>query len=130
MSASVLLVDDDHVQVWALAEILREEGLQVEGATTAREALALVTPFHPDVLIIDVKLPDMEAAALIRCVREIRPDVEAVVLTGYTRDWPAVAAALATRATYLAKPVTIAELLDMVADLTGSSRPRRRGHTG
>lgn len=114
---SVLLVDDDPIQCSALAELLGDEQLSVEIATTGAEALARIQPSFPDVVVSDVGLPDMDAASLIRCARRIRPALDIIVLTGYTKTSAGVVAALALDAVYLAKPVTVSQLLATLASL-------------
>ena len=113
---SIMLVDDNVEQVAALAEVLRLDGLYVELATTGTEALERLEAATPDMLIVDVQLPDLEAAAVIMRAREHKPDLPAALLTGYPPDHPVVARAIATtQSAYLAKPVNIDALLELVA---------------
>jgi len=113
---SIMLVDDNVEQVAALAEVLRLDGLNVELATTGTEALERIEAATPDMLIVDVQLPDLDAAAVIARAREYKPDLPAALLTGYPPDHPVVARAIATtHSAYLAKPVNIDALLELVA---------------
>ena len=113
---SLLLVDDNVEQVAALAEVLRLDGLNVELATTGTEALERIEAATPDMLIVDVQLPDLDGAAVILRARELRPALPAALLTGYPPDHPAVKRAIATtQSAYLAKPVNVDALLELVA---------------
>ncbi len=113
---SVLLVDDNVEQVIALAEILRLDGLTIEYATTGREALARIAKQIPDMLIVDVQLPDLSGADVIMRARQHKPQLPSALLTGYPPDHPMIADAIAvTQSAYLAKPVNISALLDLVA---------------
>lgn len=113
---SVMLVDDNVEQVTALAEILRLDGLTIECATTGREALARIANHIPDMLIVDVQLPDLSGADVIMKARQHKSTLPAALLTGYPADHPMIADAIAvTKSAYLAKPVNIAALLDLVA---------------
>jgi CheY-like chemotaxis protein len=113
---SVLLVDDNVDQVTALAEILRHDGLTIEYATTGREALARIAKQVPDMLIVDVQLPDLSGADVIMHARQHKPELPSALLTGYPVDHPMIADAIAvTQSAYLAKPVNISALLDLVA---------------
>ena len=119
---SVLVVDDDPDQVSALTEILRDEQLDARAATSGAEAISRIDARWPDALVLDVDLPDMDASDVIRSVRAIRPGVEVVLLTGFPPDWPPVARAIAANASYLAKPVVIPRLLEVLAGATGALR--------
>lgn len=113
---SIMLIDDNIEQVAALAEVLRLDGLNVELATTGAEALERIAATTPDMLIVDVQLPDIDAASVIMRAREHRPQLPAALLTGYPADHPVVKHAIAsTQSAYLAKPVNIDALLELVA---------------
>ncbi|HSD88411.1 MAG TPA: response regulator [Kofleriaceae bacterium] len=116
-SSSILLVDDNIEQVTALAELLRDDGLAIDYATSGREALERIARSMPDVLIVDIQIPDMDGTEVIRRARERRPDLPAVLLTGYPPEHPLVVSALATTgSTYVPKPVNLHELLEVVED--------------
>jgi CheY-like chemotaxis protein len=116
-TSSILLVDDNLEQVAALAELLRDDGLAIDYATSGREALDRIARSMPDVLIVDIQIPDMDGSEVIRRARERRPDLPAVLLTGYPPEHPLVVNALATTgSTYVPKPVNVHDLLDVVAD--------------
>ena len=113
---SIMLVDDNIEQVAALAEVLRLDGLNVELATTGMEALERIEVVTPDMLIVDVQLPDLDVASLIMRAREHRPELPVALLTGYPPDHPVVKRAIATtQSAYLAKPVNVDALLELVA---------------
>lgn len=122
----VLLVDDSLQQVITLAEVLRNDGLRVDFATSGREALARISERCPDVLVLDMELPDLSATDVIEHARTYAPDLPVVLLTGYPADHAAVARAIAsTRSTYLAKPVNVDALLELIADAVGTKSARR-----
>jgi CheY-like chemotaxis protein len=115
--SGVLLVDDDHDQVHALAEVLRIEGLTIECATSGREAIERLAVRVPDFLIVDLQLPDYSGAEVIAHARSLRPRVPAALLTGYPPDHPMITRAIAaTQSEYLGKPVNLDALLDLVAN--------------
>ena len=65
----VLLVEDDPDLADVTAEFLRAEGLDVQAASTGREALQVATTFRPQLLLCDMRLPDMTGLDVIRAVR-------------------------------------------------------------
>ena len=120
----MLVVDDDVLQASVLADILRWEGLDARMAIRGDEALAQIDDACPDVLVLDAILPDMTAGQLIARARARRPALPAVVVTGYPRDEPRIADAIATVGVlYLPKPVDVRELLELLARAT-RTRPR------
>jgi CheY-like chemotaxis protein len=105
---SVLVVDDNIDQLEALVKLLRMDGFEAGSAASGTEALASLLNGRADVLLVDVQLPDMKAAELIRRARAHVPQLPAVVMTGYPREHPFVATALqAARTGYVAKPVDL-----------------------
>lgn len=105
---SVLVVDDNIDQLEALVRLLRLDGFSAGCAMNGSEALASLVTSTADVLLVDVQLPDMKASDLIRQARAQKPQLPAVVMTGYPREHPAVTAALqAARTRYVPKPLDL-----------------------
>jgi DNA-binding response OmpR family regulator len=80
----VFLVEDDEVFTAALAAGLKVFGWSVRSASTARAALRALGEFMPDVLLLDLALPDMDGADLLETIRKQADwkDVPVVVLSG------------------------------------------------
>ena len=103
----VFLVDDHEVVRRGVAEVLEDDpGLTVAGeAGSVAEALARVPAVRPDVVVIDMRLPDGDGAQLCRKLRERVPDLRCMVLTSYS-DQDALEAALRSGASgFLLKQV-------------------------
>lgn len=83
-SIRVLVVDDtDHVRD-LVADMLRLDGFQVVGqAASVLEALALSTATDPHVVVMDLKMPDVDGIEGTRRLRELRPDQLVVLYTAY-----------------------------------------------
>lgn len=91
----IIIVDDHPVMLKGTEQLFEGQvDLVVVGtATTGREALQQLDNNAPDLLILDIRLPDMSGVAVAQTVRATRPEVRILVLTGY--DSPAYARALA-----------------------------------
>src|SRR5215212_3433202 len=101
----VFLVDDHEIVRRGVAEVLEEEpGITVAGeAGSVAEALARVPAVRPDVVVVDMRLPDGNGAEVCRHLRHLLPGVRTLVLTSYA-DPDAVAAAVRAGASgYLLK---------------------------
>jgi CheY-like chemotaxis protein len=120
----VLLVDDERNAVSALVSLLGEEGLDVSGATSGEQALAIAKASAPDVAVIDVEMPGMSGLSLLTRLRERQPDLPAVIMSGYTAHHPAIAQAReANGAAYVGKPVDIDELIHTLGRLFAARPP-------
>ncbi|HKU38543.1 MAG TPA: sigma-54 dependent transcriptional regulator [Polyangiales bacterium] len=106
----ILVVDDEANARGALAELLREEGYQVETAADGFKALPKLEEFAPDLLLTDLKMPGMDGIALMRKARQMDPDIVAVVMTAFGAVDTAVSAMRQGAADYLTKPINLDEL--------------------
>lgn len=84
----ILIVDDHEVVRIGMAALLqRREGFQVVGeAGTAQEAIAQATKCQPDVVIMDIRLPDGSGIEACREIRALNPNIRVVMLTSYADD--------------------------------------------
>lgn len=109
---AVLVVDDDFMVAGIHAELVEEvEGFRIAGtAGSGKQALEMVATLAPDLLLLDVHLPDMSGIDVLRSLRERGDDVDAIVVTA-ERDADFVKAALrGGAAQYLIKPFDLDEL--------------------
>ena len=135
----VFLVDDHEVVRRGVAEVLEEDpALSVTGeAGTVAEALARVPAVRPDVVVVDMRLPDGDGVELCRLLRARVPGVRCLVLTSFADDQAREAAARAGAGGYLLKQVrgsalvsavrTVAAGGSLFEDLGPAARPRRTG---
>lgn len=117
----VLIVDDQPAILELLTEILTSEGATVRASTTAREALALLRAWQPDVLVSDIAMPEEDGYWLIQQLRRLPPEAggatPAVALTAYVRMEDRLRVLAAGFQQYLPKPVEAAELRDVIGHL-------------
>jgi signal transduction histidine kinase len=106
----VLVVDDNAALVENLSEILEAAGYAVRGAATCAAALPLAREGF-DVALVDLRLPDGDGTALAPQLKDVQPDGEVVLLTGFATLESAVAAVRAGACAYLVKPCATQELL-------------------
>lgn len=66
MAPLVLIVDDDERNVRLARDVLERDGLRTLSAPTAAEALALAREHHPDVVLLDLRLPDLDGPEVMR----------------------------------------------------------------
>lgn len=91
-AGKVLIVDDEESMRAQLARWLSEVGYKTEAAASGREALGLVRRINFDVVLLDLRLPDVDGFEVLQQLHEDYPDICVIVLTGYgTEDSPAQA---------------------------------------
>ncbi|MBI2838319.1 MAG: response regulator transcription factor [Acidobacteria bacterium] len=108
----VFILDDHAVVREGLAAIIsRQQGMTVVGqAGSGREAIEMIEHDDPDVLIVDLRLPDTTGIEVIRAIRRRRPEVRLIVLSVYAGEEEIAEAIEAGAQAYLLKDVTPSEL--------------------
>ena len=121
--AKLLVVDDEPSLQDVVATSMRFLGYQVAVATTGREAVRIATDSHPDLIILDVMLPDFDGLEVMRRVRAAGVDSGVVFLSA--RDTPAdkIAGLTAGGDDYVTKPFGLEELAARVAAVLRRTRP-------
>jgi two-component system, NtrC family, response regulator AtoC len=121
-----LVVDDDKNSQRALATLVAEEGFAPETAGSLREARGRVLAQPPDVVLLDLILPDGTGFDLIHDLQEQTDRAEIVVITGHASVSTAVEALRRGACDYLTKPVDAARLRTMLGNLarTRDLRPK------
>ena len=107
---AVLIVDDERSTCSLCAEIAREAGLAVHFAETTEEALELLERLPVDILLTDLKVPEMGGLELLKRVRAGYPHVAAMVLTQYGTIETAIEATRLGARDYVTKPFHVEEL--------------------
>jgi two-component system KDP operon response regulator KdpE len=109
-SARILLVDDEVAIQRAVAPLLRSRGYDVEVAGTGAEAMRAVVTHPPDLIVLDLGLPDLEGSEVCRRVRA-ESTVPIIVLSARGADADKVAALDLGADDYVTKPFSPEELL-------------------
>jgi len=107
MKKLILVVDDDHVFNQILVDQLRDMGLEAIGAVSWAEAARVLQEREPDLVFLDLRLPDADTPKL---VAQLAPQFPVIVLTGYGSIRNAVSLIQAGAVEYLTKPVGLDEL--------------------
>ena len=110
----VLLVDDEERFRMTTARLLRGTGLEVATAASGREALIQVEGQPFDVIILDMRMPEMSGAETLKGIKKIDPRVEVIVLTGHASVDTAFEIMKLGGFDYLFKPCSIEELTDKI----------------
>lgn len=109
-TGTILVVDDEEIQVQTLARVLRKAGHEVRTALRGEEAVAVVGSEPIDIVITDLRMPDISGLEVLRRVKQSQPEVEVVMVTAFGTVSGAVEAMKEGAADYLTKPVDLDEL--------------------
>jgi NADH-quinone oxidoreductase subunit E/NADP-reducing hydrogenase subunit HndA len=113
MACRILVVDDEPVVRKSCERILTPEGYAVESASDGNEAIGKLGKDGYDLVITDLKMPDIDGIELIRWIRNSKPDTGIVVITGYPSQ-ESIKEALSLRILdYLPKPFSPALLIEI-----------------
>ena len=109
--ARVLVVDDEPSIVDAISMTLRHQGYSVEAAETGKEALAMVTKWRPDVIVLDVMLPDVDGFEVARRLSADNEPVPILFLSALDNTEDKVRGLTIGGYDYVTKPFSLEELI-------------------
>lgn len=107
---TLLVVDDELIIRESLSGWLQQDGYQVDTAESAAEALQKAEAKHYDIMLVDVKMPEMDGLTLLKHIKEREPDTAVVMMTAYGSIADAVEAMKQGAFDYLLKPFDLEEL--------------------
>jgi two-component system response regulator HydG len=122
----ILVVDDDEAHAQAVADSLSDEAVECTMATRGQQAIELIERENFDVIVTDLRMPDVDGLAVLRKAKEELPEAEVIVLTGHSSVHSAVTAMQGGAYTYLTKPLDITELRSAVEKASERIRLIRR----
>jgi DNA-binding response OmpR family regulator len=120
-SLKVLLVDDEEDFVTALAERLRLRGMAVQVATDGETALTMVDASPPQVVVLDVLMPGLGGADVLRRIKATHPKIPVLLLTGHGSVQEGTDGLKQGAYDYLVKPIDIEELINKMKDALKSA---------
>ncbi len=108
----ILLIDDEKAYAKVIKEALEKIGVRVHLAHDAMEALNLYTEIHPDLILLDVMMPEVDGLSLLRWLREHseQDGVPIHIVSAKAQQTDRDAAMKAGANGFLAKPFTVEEL--------------------
>ena len=112
--ANVLIVDDQESILETLSAILEEKGYRTDTAKTGREAIEKSKTNFYNLALLDIKLPDIEGTKLLAKMKETKPKMVKIMITGYASLENAVEALNLGADAYVMKPVDPENLLRVI----------------
>ena len=125
MPSKVLLVDDEREFVQTLSERLMMRDMGPAIAFDGESALNLIKEDEPEVMIIDLKMPGINGLEVLRTVKETRPEIEVIILTGHGHDEDRELCMKLGAFAYLQKPLDINELSEIIKKANEKIRQKK-----
>ena len=114
----ILVVDDEPLVRSSLSELLTLLGYTVSSAHNGKEALEILKTYTVDIIISDMKMPEMDGITLLRHVKADHPDIFVILITGYGTINNAVVAMKEGAYDYITKPILDNEIKIILERLT------------
>jgi two-component system sensor histidine kinase/response regulator len=111
----VFVIDDDAIIRLSCEQILHKSGYEVKTFGNGQEGIQRLTEVRPPLLVVDIKMPELDGFEVIKRVRKIDPEVVIIVITGYATIETAVDAMKMGAYDFLPKPFTPNELRLIIA---------------
>lgn len=111
----LLIIDDEKVFLESISSQLKLRGFDVLTRTSGKDVEQLIKKDDSiDVVLLDLKMPDMDGEEVLKRIKETRPEVQVVILTGYGDTESAVQLAKMDAFSYLQKPIELDKLIDVL----------------
>ncbi|HHT9119670.1 MAG TPA: sigma-54-dependent transcriptional regulator [Candidatus Hypogeohydataceae bacterium YC41] len=107
----VLIVDDMQDIHWILSKVLEKEGYSPVSASNGKEAIEKIEKAHPEVVLLDIKMPEMDGMDLLKEMKKRQWDIPVIILTAFGEVRNAVEAMRLGAYDYLVKPFDNREVL-------------------
>lgn len=115
MKFKILIIDDEKNIRDIFSLLLEEKGYLVETAETGEEGLSRARKFSPDVILLDMNLPDLSGIEVLSRIKKFLPQAEVIIITAFGTVKSAVEATKLGAYDYLEKPVDNEELLLLIS---------------
>ena len=114
--ARILIIDDDENIRKVLQTILEDEGYYIETAETAKKGIEKSEESFYNLALIDIRLPDMEGIELLTKLRDTKPKMRKIIVTGYPTLQNAVSAVNKGADGYVLKPFDVEKMLATIKE--------------
>ena len=121
----ILLVDDEVINLQNVGHFLEKKGFKVTTAESGNKAVGLLSQSHFDLVITDLKMGDVDGVQVMKTAKELHPEIEVIIITGYATVNSAVDAMAQGAFYYLPKPIKLKELYALVQRATEKTMLRR-----
>ena len=117
---SILIVDDEQNVSQLLKKVLSKRGYVTYAAASALEALEIINAYHINIVITDIKMPDMNGIELLKAVKALDPSIAVILITAFATLETAVEALKMGARDYITKPFNLEEIYLSISRIVGN----------
>lgn len=110
MEATILIIDDEEHMRWIIGKALAKEGYKTASAADGAEGLAKLAALGPDLVLLDLKLPDESGIDILRAIKREQPRIPVIMITAHGTVESAIEAMKIGAVDYISKPFDMEEL--------------------
>jgi DNA-binding NtrC family response regulator len=125
---TILVIDDEEGIRETVREILSDEGYRVFDAEDGSKAMDLIRQVHPQVVLLDIWMPEMDGIGLLREIKQSEPDLPVIIISGHGNIHTAVTTAKLGAFEFIEKPLSLDDLLGTVRQI--KIRQRTKAYLG
>ena len=107
---NILIIEDNEDMIFTLTKTLKKEGYNILSSTEGKKGLSILKNKIVDIVILDIKLPDINGIELLSKIKDIDSDILVLMMTAMTDAQPAIEAMKKGAYDYLVKPFELEEL--------------------
>ncbi len=126
---TILIIDDEESVRKSLADVMRDEGYDVVTAGSGKEGLDLLNEAQPALALLDIAMPDMDGIETLRRIRDLKPDLPVIMVTGHGTIETAVKTTKLGAYDFMVKPPELAHLILVVKHGLEERRLREENET-
>jgi len=126
---TILIIDDEESVRKSLADVMRDEGYEVVTASSGREGIDLLNEAQPALALLDIAMPEMDGIETLRRIKEIRPDMPVIMVTGHGTIETAVKTTKLGAYDFIVKPPELQHLTIVVKHGIEESRLREENES-
>lgn len=114
IKSKVLIIDDEIEFASTLCQRLKLRGMAAVDVHSGAEGIATLPKMNPGIVILDLKMPDMNGVDVLEKIKEYDPSIEVIMLTGHGSSGSGAEAKEKGAFDYAMKPLDIRDLLDTI----------------
>lgn len=110
----ILIVDDEETIRYVLKNFLQVGGYEVKTADSGATAFPVIEEFQPHVVLLDVRMPDMDGLQCLRLIKENNPAIDVLMMSGFATDQIAKKSLELGAFDYMNKPLNLENLVKLL----------------
>ena len=119
----ILVIDDDKLVRWSVSMVLGRAGYRVREVATGSDGLAAVRDCPPDLVLLDISLPDMDGLSVLEAIRRVHPELPVLMMTAEPNAETREQAIRLGAYAHLEKPCDAAALQDAISQALHPAPP-------